>query len=282
MSNIKRGNEIATIDCELITIEVAGDPDELALNTASKLEVTAQIETQDAIRLVIKGKLRAQKPQENTLVGNTIVITDNLFNPQLVMILQGGEIILDPVTSRYMGYDPPASGSGQKGEIFTLNAYSAIYNAGGIITGYEKISYPNCQGVPINLSSEDGVFRVSSYTINSAPDTGQRPYSIRRLKPGQLPKLPDIITDDPPNITTKATLPNALEGEQYSLPLAATGKTPIVWSVVSGVLPDGITLDEDTGVLSGTPVAAGASTFTIGASNGIVPDAEKEFTLLVI
>jgi hypothetical protein len=43
---------------------------------------------------------------------------------------------------------------------------------------YEKITYPNCQGVPVAFSSEDGVFRVSEYTINSAPNTGEAPYSI--------------------------------------------------------------------------------------------------------
>lgn len=215
---ITRGRETATIDCVLLTLEVPGETDELALNTASKIAVTPQIETQDAIKLIIKGQLRAQKPQENTLTGNTIVITDNLFNVQLVLILQGGTITTDPVTGMITGYDPPLAGAkdSEKGKVFILNAYSAIYNAAGVITGYEKISYPNCQGVPISLSSEDNVFRVSEYTINSAPNTDEPPYRMNWLTPDQLPDLPPIVVEDPPIITTSATLPNGTVGTPYS------------------------------------------------------------------
>src|SRR5699024_9103242 len=79
-------------------------------------------------------------------------------------------------------YTPPLAGAMQDITPFTLNAYSAIYNAAGLITGYEKISYPNCQGSPIALNSEDGVFRVSEYTINSAPAEGEAPYVINYVK----------------------------------------------------------------------------------------------------
>ena len=75
----------------------------------------------------------------------------------------------------------------EKGKVFKLNAYSAIYNAAGILTGYEKISYPNCQGVPVAFNSEDGVFRTSEYTINSAPAQGERPYEIEIVQ--DLPVL---------------------------------------------------------------------------------------------
>ena len=62
--------------------------------------------------------------------------------------------------------------------MFTLIAYSAIYNAAGVITGYEKITYPNCQGTPVALNSQDDVFRAPGGTINSAPNTGEAPYTI--------------------------------------------------------------------------------------------------------
>ena len=65
---------------------------------------------------------------------------------------------------------------------FTLNAYSAIYDAAGLVTGYEKIAYPNCQGTPVALNSEDNVFRAPEYTINSAPKTGEAPYKITYVK----------------------------------------------------------------------------------------------------
>ena len=52
---------------------------------------------------------------------------------------------------------------------------------------FEKITYPNCQGVPVAFGSEDGAFRAPEYTINSAPGNGEAPYSIDYVK--DLPVL---------------------------------------------------------------------------------------------
>lgn len=185
---MKKGNEIPTIDVALVTIQVSGG-DEVALDTASKIAVSVQSETEDSVKLVVKGKLIAQKPSVTTITGNTITLTDNVFNPEMVKILQGGTVkywtTLEHTTEGdtdagfgVSSYTPPMVGSNDKGSVFTLNAYSAIYNAAGIITGYEKIAYPNCQGTPVALNSEDGVFRAPEYTINSAPESSQAPYKI--------------------------------------------------------------------------------------------------------
>lgn len=196
--SVKKGHEIPTIDVVLVTIQADGSPDEIGLDTASKIEVTPQIETSDAIKLIVKGRLVAQKPQQNVLTGNAITLTDNVFNPEQVKIFQGGTI-------KYWGeeghttkvdqdkgygiasYTPPVAGSGLKGTPFVLKAYSAIYDAAGLITGYERITYPNCQGVPVSLSAEDNVFRVGTYTINSAPKETEAPYIIDYLDPDELP-----------------------------------------------------------------------------------------------
>ena len=191
-----RGKEIPTIDVVRVTIKVPGSDDELVLNTASKITIEPQIETQESIKLIIKGVLKAQKPLINTLTGNAITLTDNVFNPQLVLILQGGVIEFDPNDARkLLSYKPPVAGADVDYETLILCTYSAIYNAAGIITGYEKISYPNCKGVPIALSSEDNVFRVSEYTINSAPDTGESPYIIEWVGTTDLPSLPAEPTE---------------------------------------------------------------------------------------
>lgn len=176
---LKRGNEIPTIDVELVTIVTANNTAEIALNTASKIGVTVQSETQDAVQLIIKGQLKAQKRAKTTITGNTLVLTDNVFNPEVVKVLQGGNVTYDASNNnKITGYTPPVAGSSDKGEVFTLKAYSAIYDAAGLITGYECIEYPNCEGDPIALESEDNVFRAPEYTINSAPKTGEPPYKI--------------------------------------------------------------------------------------------------------
>jgi aryl-phospho-beta-D-glucosidase BglC (GH1 family) len=70
----------------------------------------------------------------------------------------------------------------------------------------------------------------------------------------------------PASVLTTSPLPIALSGTVYSQTLAASGTTPITWTVTSGALPAGLRL-ESTGVLSGTLTTPGAATFTVTATN---------------
>jgi hypothetical protein len=64
-------------------------------------------------------------------------------------------------------------------------------------------------------------------------------------------------------ITTDG-LPSGIVGEPYSANLEAVGGvTPYSWQVVSGSLPDGLGLDSDTGLISGTPPVAGSWNFSV-------------------
>lgn len=189
----KRTTEIPTIDVNCVTIqEVGEDTTEYMLDTASQIAVEPQIEEEEAVKLIIKGVLKSQKPDTRTLTGHQITLTDNVFTPELVKMLQGGTITYGADSTTVTGYTPPPAGSVEKGKVFTLNAYSAQYNAAGQIVRYEKISYPNCTGVPVAFGSEDGTFRVNEYTINSAPDTGETPYKITYVD--SLP-TPTTVTD---------------------------------------------------------------------------------------
>ena len=82
---LKRGNEIPTIDVAMVTIK-QGET-EIALDTASKIAVSPETEVTDAVKLIIKGVLKAQKRAVTTLTGNAITLTDNVFNPEVVKIL---------------------------------------------------------------------------------------------------------------------------------------------------------------------------------------------------
>lgn len=65
------------------------------------------------------------------------------------------------------------------------------------------------------------------------------------------------------------SLPNATVGVAYSATLQAQGGTPpIVWSVIAGSLPPGLSLDGPSGNITGTPTVAGTSTFTVLALDG--------------
>lgn len=189
--NPKAITEIPTIDVVMVVAETATKS--YALDTASQIGVEPQIEEEDAVKLVIKGKLKAQKPTVSTITGNQITLTDNVFAPELVKILQGGTIKYwtsaektaegtEETNFGISSYTPPTVGSGEKGEVFKLHAYSAQYDASGQIVQYEQITYPNCQGVPVAFGSEDGAFRAPEYTINSAPKKEESPYEIHYVQ----------------------------------------------------------------------------------------------------
>ncbi len=69
-----------------------------------------------------------------------------------------------------------------------------------------------------------------------------------------------------PAITT-ASLPDGTVGTSYSQALAATGTTPITWSIDSGSLPGGLSLNGSSGEISGTPTTVGTFNFTVKAEN---------------
>ena len=67
MADAKRGTEIAMIDAALVVMRTKGENAQtLALDTASQVEVAIATETTDAVKLIVKGKLIAQKKATTT------------------------------------------------------------------------------------------------------------------------------------------------------------------------------------------------------------------------
>jgi len=83
----------------------------------------------------------------------------------------------------------------------------------------------------------------------------------------------------PPTITTQ-TLPGGAVGTPYNHQLHANGGGLIEWEIISGALPDGLTLKQTTGEISGTPTAVGTATFTVKAENS-VGSATKELSITI-
>lgn len=85
----------------------------------------------------------------------------------------------------------------------------------------------------------------------------------------------------PPGITT-SSLPGGQKDSPYSAAVAvAGGVAPYTWSIASGALPAGLTLAPATGVISGTPSAAGTSTFTVQVRDGNSQTDSKTLSIVV-
>ena len=83
-------------------------------------------------------------------------------------------------------------------------------------------------------------------------------------------------------LATPASLPPGVAGDPYLEALTALGgRPPYRWSLESGALPPGLSLETDTGVLSGTPTTPGNYSFTVRVTDSAQTYAWRSFTLTV-
>ncbi len=162
--------------------------------------------------------------------------------------LQGDELAMttpdvpDGQVGAYYSADLEASGG--------VTPYSWSITAGSLPGG---LLLDAQTGEIYGTPTGDGAFNFTVQVADNAspPETDARTYSMNI---GPMPAL---------SITT-TTLPDAQAGAAYSAQLAAEGGLlPYIWSITSGQLPDGLTLEPATGVISGTPTSSGSFPVTV-------------------
>jgi Putative Ig domain len=102
---------------------------------------------------------------------------------------------------------------------------------------------------------------------------------------GQLSANVRITVGDgvPPLTITSAAAAEAVQGQLFTMPLAATGGvSPYTWAVTAGVLPQGLILNRESGLLGGVPMASGAATCTVTVNDGQSRRADKVMTITVL
>jgi hypothetical protein len=103
-------------------------------------------------------------------------------------------------------------------------------------------------------------------------DTDENPYTFAIQGTG-LPASLEINVE---------LLPNGVEGRAYSQSLSAIGGTnPYAWSLHSGTIPPGISLNSSTGGLTGVPTAAGTYTPTFKVTDNIGATATKSLPMTI-
>lgn len=122
-------------------------------------------------------------------------------------------------------------------------------------------------------SETTAVATVNSSGLASALTSGTS--TISATKSGVSGSTLLTVQAAPLGITT-ASLPGGTVGVPYSASLAGTGGTlPYNWTVSSGSLPPGITLNASTGALGGTPTAAGSSSPVLRLSDSSAPQPQQ-------
>jgi uncharacterized repeat protein (TIGR01451 family) len=125
------------------------------------------------------------------------------------------------------------------------------------------LSLDSASGLLAGAPTATGVFTFAVRAGNGVtPDAVSPSISITVNPP---PAPPTFTADAPPR--------SAVQGIAYAYAFAAAGNPAPSFSLASGTLPPGLSLEAATGALAGVPAAAGTFTFTVRAANGIGPDA---------
>ena len=145
-----------------------------------------------------------------------------------------------------------------EGEVVAANVIArlgsdATDSAGGRLLGGESATVTF--GVTVNSSNTDGatlantaVFSFNELTFGHTGASNRTSSSV-------------VV---PPTLTFTESMPDgAVDNEYNNLLTNSDGTGPFTWSINGGTLPPGLTLDPSTGLLSGTPTAAGTYPFDV-------------------
>ncbi|MCR5040610.1 MAG: putative Ig domain-containing protein, partial [Clostridia bacterium] len=148
----------------------------------------------------------------------------------------------------------------EDGEVFYGGAIDNEFEGPGWMTGFSSAEF------------EPGPYYLKIVTNNWADGTHEPAVTFTGESGAKTP--PVIVSADPPA---------AKFGEAYSFELRAEPQYggAISWSVTGGVLPDGLTLDPETGVISGVPTSEGFFNFTVCAEETGGGSKKKALTISV-
>ena len=172
-------------------------------------------------------------------------------------------------------YSPPTINNSITLPAATIGkSYSKKFTATGTTPLKWKISDGELPaGMKINatggtLNGTPKEFGVFNFTVFVSNDYGEDTFVVSDFK----------VNSVPPKITT-SSLKTGTQGKDYKVTMKASGTAPITWEASN--LPDGLEIDEETGIISGNPNEFGSFTVSITATNANDESVSKNFKMTV-
>ena len=203
-------------------------------------------------------------------------------------MLAGVVLFAGPAWSQAVFVNPPSLPSGMQGSFYNQpilandsdnedqdpnsvdpdDIFTYSVTAGALPPGLSLGTGPTAAGVPISGTPTLAGTYNFTITADNGTNTGSTAYTLIISQPP--------LTINPPN------LPPATQNVAYSQTIVASGGSgPYTYIVLSGALPPSLTLDPNTGALSGTPTSGGVFNFTIQAGDQFGTTGTRAYTLNV-
>ncbi|HUQ95490.1 MAG TPA: Ig domain-containing protein [Bryobacteraceae bacterium] len=193
----------------------------------------------------------------------SVIVTDSLgqqaFKTLTLTVNQGVRIT------------PEALPSGSVGV-----SYSQTFSASGGVAPYSLTILGAVPGLTFDPGT--GQFR------GTPTQAGSYEIVVRAIDNAGLPATRNYTLIIVSGLTiTTASLQDGVERSRYSQTLAAAGGTaPYSWRISAGNLPEGLSLNAATGVISGFPTRAGQIAFTVEASDSTTQKATRSLTINIL
>jgi hypothetical protein len=186
----------------------------------------------------------------------------------------------------------------QSGQLFSVTlkwlntGAQAWEGAGGVRLGSQNLPHNTTWGADrVSLASfniASGQHLEVTFTA-TAPSAGTYSFQWQLFQDdvgffGEMSASISVSISDvgSPAIGGQAAL-GGVKGAAFSYQLNATGGAPPYnWSIASGVLPPGLSLNSGTGLLAGTPASAGSFTIAVQAADSASRTGQKTITINVI
>ena len=220
------------------------------------------------------GKLKFVRPFD-IVEGQTTALLFDFDAEKSVNVTGSGQIIVKPVVKLSMTTPQTIEPGTKHVKIVTpslpngaLNvSYNATLMASGGATPYVWTIDKGTLPAGLNLDTGTGA-------ISGVPTTDGDFTFTAKVSDNSTPIKSDTqrytitITGNEGLIITTVSMPDGEVETVYNVSLLASGgASPYTWSIARGNLPDGLTLDAVSGVISGTPTKKGNHNFTLQVSD---------------
>jgi len=142
----------------------------------------------------------------------------------------------------------------------TISGTLANASTGSTVT----LTIDGVPGSAVTVSAANGTWTTPVAAHNNGTFTAQGSWGKYSHSNKVTKDFPYI---SPPSFTSAKPASTLHVGVSWSFTFTASGAAPITYSVSSGTLPNGLSLNSSTGVLSGAPTTAGSFRYSVKATN---------------